>query len=48
MLILVKSRRDGPVLDRIMALLEKIGDEQLLETIYWYIERKLTRTPPAK
>lgn len=35
-------------MDRIMALLEQIGDEQFLESIYWYIERKLMRTPPEK
>ena len=33
--------------DRIWAMLEKIEDEQLLESIYWYIERKLVRESAA-
>ncbi|MEA4998627.1 MAG: hypothetical protein VB087_04470 [Candidatus Limiplasma sp.] len=34
--------------DRIWAMLEKIEDEQLLESIYWYIERKLVREAAAE
>jgi len=34
------------MIDRIVALLEQMEDEDALEMIYWYIERKLMRTPP--
>lgn len=34
--------------EKIVALLERIEDEQLLETIYWYVERHLVRKPPKR
>ncbi len=42
------NRRDQPVLERILTLLEQITDEGLLENIYWYIERRVVRTPPTE
>lgn len=41
-------RRDRPMLERILALLAQVTDESLLESIYWYIERKVMRTPPTE
>ena len=34
--------------EKILALLEQIEDERILESIYWYIERKLVRKPPER
>ncbi len=34
--------------EKIVALLERIDDEQLLEAIYWYVERNLVRKPPKR
>jgi hypothetical protein len=36
------------MLERILALLAQVTDESLLESIYWYIERKVMRTPPTE
>jgi hypothetical protein len=32
--------------ERILALLEQITDESVLESIYWYIERMIVRHKP--
>jgi hypothetical protein len=34
------------MIEKIISLLEQIQDERLLESIYWYIERKLVCKPP--
>ena len=34
------------MIHKILALLELIEDEKVLENIYWYIERSLVRHPP--
>ncbi len=36
------------MIEKIISLLEQIQDERLLESIYWYIERRLVRKPPQR
>ncbi len=44
----MQKLEDTRVKERILALLEKIEDEQFLESIYWYIDRKVVRDAAAK
>ena len=34
------------MLEKILALLEQIEDESIMENIYWYVERKLVQEQP--
>lgn len=34
------------MIERIVAMLEQIKDERMLESIYWIIERKLVQSRP--
>jgi hypothetical protein len=36
------------MMEKILALLNLIKDETVLENIYWYIERMIVRHPPEK
>ena len=36
------------MLERILALLKLVQDEEKLAKIYWIIERCVARTPPSK
>jgi hypothetical protein len=42
----VKTLEGLRVIQRIVALLEQIQDESLLESIYWLVERLVVRQPP--